>query len=116
MSLQLSSVFYIYSVSIYFYFYLFFYKGESLYLKITQYFTIIFSCPRIDRFPITLNKQIYPDEPKFFLSAHNQATNKSYGYIILDLNQNKREDLRVITGNFENEINVYLPVNSKKGH
>ena len=87
-----------------------------MYLKTAQYFTIIFSCPRIGHFPITLNKQIYPDEPKFFLSAHNQATNKSYGYIILDLNQNTREDLHVITDNFEKEITVYIPVNSKKGH
>jgi hypothetical protein len=65
---------------------------------------------------ITLNKEIYPGAPKFLLSAYNQATNKAYGYILLDLNQNTPEDLCVATDIFDNEITVYLPMNSKKGY
>ena len=65
---------------------------------------------------ITLNKQINPGAPKFLLSACTQATNKPYGYILLDLNQSTPEDLRVVTDIFNNEITVYLPVNSRKGY
>ena len=65
---------------------------------------------------ITLNKQIYSSELKFLLLAYNQATNKSYGYILLDLKQNTPEELRLVTNILDNEITVHLPVNNKNGH
>ena len=86
---------------------------RTLALNCTYY--IIYRVVRDSSSLITLNRQVYPGEPKFLLSAYNQATNKPYGYILLDLNQNTPEDLRVVTDIFDNEITVYLPVNSKKG-
>jgi hypothetical protein len=35
---------------------------------------------------------------------------------LLDVNQTTPEELRVVTDIFDDEITVYLPVNSKKGH
>ena len=46
------------------------------------------------------NKQKYPSPPKFLLSTYYKAKNKPYSYIVLDLNQNTHEDLRVVTDNF----------------
>ena len=60
-------------------------------------YCIIYRVIRSSSSLITLNKQIYPGEPKFLLSAYNQATNKPYGYTLIDLNQNTSEDLRVVT-------------------
>jgi len=85
---------------------------RTLALNCTYY--IIYRVVRDSSSLITLNKQIYPGAPKFLLSAYNQATNKPHGYILLDLNQNTPEDLRVVTDIFDNEITVYLPVNTKK--
>ena len=65
---------------------------------------------------LTPNKDIYPGEPTFLHLAYNQATNKPYGYILLDLNPNTPEKFRVDTDIFDNEITVYLPMNSKKVH
>ena len=65
---------------------------------------------------ITLNKQIYPGAPEFLLSEYNHATNKFYGYILLDLNHNALENLHVVTDIFDSEINLYIPLNSKKVH
>ena len=55
----------------------------------------------------------YPGSPKFLLSVYSQATSKLYGCILFDLNQNKTEDLCVVTDIFDNEITVYLLVKSK---
>ena len=49
---------------------------------------------------ISPNKQKYPSSPKFQLSTYYEAKNKPYSYIVLDLNQNTHEDLRVVTDNF----------------
>ena len=87
---------------------------RTLALNCTVY--IIYRVVRDSSSLITLNKQIYPGAPKFLLSAYTQATSKPYGYILLDLNQSTPEDLRVVTDIFDNEITVYLPVNSRKSY
>ena len=87
---------------------------QTLALNCTIY--IIYRVVRDSSSLITLNKQIYPGAPKFLLSAYTQATSKPYGYILLDLNQSTPEDLRVVTDIFDNEITVYLPVNTIKGY
>ena len=66
------------------------------------------------KFSLSLNKQIHPGELKFLFSTNNQATNKLYAYILLDLNQNTPGELRVVTDIFDSEITLYIPVNSKK--
>ena len=63
---------------------------------------------------LSLNKRIYPDEPKFLLLAYNHAANKPCGYILFYLNQNTPKELRVVMNIFDNKITVYLSVNSKK--
>jgi hypothetical protein len=87
---------------------------RTLALNCTCY--VIYGVVRDSSSLITLSKQIYPGEPKFLLFAHNQVTNKPCHYILLDLNKNTPEELRVVTDIFDNEITIYIPVNSKKGH
>lgn len=85
---------------------------RTLALNCTHY--IVYKVVRDSSSLITLNKQIYPGQPKFLLSAYNQATSKPYGYIVIDLNQNTPEELRVISNIFDREITVYLPVSDRK--
>jgi hypothetical protein len=77
-------------------------------LKCTYY--IIYRVVRDSSSLITLNKQTYPGDPKFLLSAYNQTTNKPYGYISLRYTRGFALSHRY----FSHEITVYLPVNSKK--
>lgn len=87
---------------------------RNLALNTTYY--IIYRVVRDSSSLITLNKQVFPGKPGFLLSAYNQATARPYGYIILDLNQNTRDDLRVISDIFDKEITAYLPLNSRNSH
>ena len=84
---------------------------RTLALNCTYY--VIYRVVRDSSFLITLDILIYPGEPKFLLSVHNQFKNIPFGYILQGLNQNKFDDLRVVTDVFNSKVNVYLPVNSK---
>ena len=67
-------------------------------------------------FSYNLKQANISGEPKFLLLEYNQATNKAYGYVLLDFNQSIPEDICVVTDIFDNENTVYLLVNSKKVH
>jgi len=47
-------------------------------------------------FLIIFNEQVYSGELKFFPLAYNEATNKPYGFILLDLCLKTSEELRVV--------------------
>ena len=53
---------------------------------------------------------------KFSTLLINAATNKFYGYFLLDFVQNTQEDLLVVTDIFHKEITLHLPVNSIEGN
>ena len=66
---------------------------------------------------ITLNKQIYPVEPKFLLLAYNQATNKFCGHVLVASQSKHARGFTCSHGYLsDNKITIYLPVNSEKGH
>ena len=68
---------------------------RTLTLNYTYY--IICRVVRVLSSLIALNKHIYSSEPKFLLSAYNEATSKICGYILLHLNQSTPEELGVVT-------------------
>jgi len=58
----------------------------------------------------TLAKQLYPSKTKFFMEAYNDACNKSYGYLLVDLNQDTPDDMRLKTDVFPGQTCiVYVP-------
>jgi hypothetical protein len=81
---------------------------QTLALNCTQYILYKVVCDSSSL--VTLNKQFYLGQPKFLLSAYNQATSKPYGYIVIYLNQNTPEELHFISNIFDCEITVYLLV------
>lgn len=58
----------------------------------------------------TLGRQIYPEKPKFLLSAFDDATKEPFGYLFLDLKPETDAKLRIRTKVFPGETDViYRP-------
>ena len=56
---------------------------------------------------INFGKQVFPGATKFFAEAFNDAvTQKRYGYLLLDFNQNTQEEDRVQSGVLANEERI----------
>lgn len=74
------------------------------------HYLILFENPRDASIISTLGRQIFPTYPKFLPDAFRQATQKPYGYLLLDFKPGKDKKLMVREGIFPFEqAFVYLP-------
>jgi hypothetical protein len=64
-------------------------------LNLNSHYLIIFKSPRDKMQIMTLAKQIHPNASNFFMSAYEQATQPSHGYLIVDFKQDTPENLRL---------------------
>lgn len=64
-----------------------------------------------DRLQITnLGKQLFPGKLKYFLEAYDDATQRPYGYLLVDLNQATSDKHRLRSNIFPGEtMYVYVP-------
>lgn len=68
----------------------------------------VFKNPR-DKLQITcLAKQIYPNNNKFLMDAYAQATKVAHGYLVLNLQQNTPEHLRLRDSFFPLQANFFI--------
>ncbi len=74
-----------------------------------QYLTL-FKSPS-DKLQVSiLARQMYPKQSKFFLEAFEEATEKPYTYLFIDMSQDCPEELRLRTNIFPGEVTmVYAP-------
>ena len=79
-------------------------------LALNTHYNILFRNKR-DKSQITrLNSQMFPNYPHFLPSAYNQATQKPYGYLVIDLHPETNESLSIQTGIFDDEVPcIYIP-------
>ena len=80
-------------------------------VSLNSHYTIIFKNPRDNIQPGVLGRQMFPHKWKEFVEAYNDATSKSYGYIVLDFRQETEENLRVRTNIFPSDsenTEIYL--------
>jgi hypothetical protein len=79
----------------------------------TRYF-ILFNSPRDNNQIQHFGRQLFPQHKNFLLSAFKQATEKPYGYLIIDLHPKTPDHLRICTGIFPNEIpRIFVPDNTQ---
>ena len=64
-------------------------------LNLNSHYLIIFKSPRDKMQIMTLAKQVQPNASNFFMSAYEQATQASHGYLIVDFKQDTPENLRL---------------------
>lgn len=86
-------------------------------ISLNSHYIFLMKNPR-DRQQInTLARQISPENSRFICEAYSDATDKPYGYLLLDLHQTTPEQYRVRTNIFLTEYPrniVYIPQKTSK--
>jgi len=86
-----------------------FYKTQRTMSLNTQYL-VLFKNPRDALQVATLSRQMHPTNHKFLIDAFKDATEKPYGYLLIDLRADTLEKYRIRTNIFNGERSyVYLP-------
>ena len=83
-------------------------------ISLNAHYFILFKNQRDQTQIQTLGKQIFTGETKFFMDAYHKATNKKYGYLLLDLSPHSNPQYKLRTNIFPDQITTaYLPKNSQ---
>lgn len=86
-------------------------------ISLNSHYIILMKNPRYKHQINTLARQISPENSRFICDAYRDATEKPYGYLLLDLHQTTPEQHRVRTNIFPNDSPrnvVYIPQKSSK--
>jgi hypothetical protein len=75
--------------------------------SLNAHYLVLFKNPRDRQQILYLARQIYPRKENFVLSSFEDATQREYGYLLIDLNPNTSEELRLRTMNEDKQIIVY---------
>lgn len=88
-----------------------FYKSkQNRTMSLNAHYIVLFKNPRDAVQVATLARQMYPGQSKFLVEAFKDATEKPFGYLLLDLKPDTDEKYRVRTCIFPDEKQyVYLP-------
>lgn len=88
-----------------------FYKGSAHRdLSLNANYIILFKNPRDKGQASVLARQLYPGKTEYFMKSYSDATEKPYGYLLINLRQTTPESLRLCTNIFPGEkIAIYLP-------
>ncbi len=66
-------------------------------ISLNCHYIILLKNPRDKTQVLNLVRQIYPTNTKFMIQAYNNATEKAYGYIKIDLSPDTPEEFRIQT-------------------
>lgn len=83
--------------------------------RINSQYIILMKSPGDKLTALNLAKQMYPKNTNFFMDAYSKATDKPHGYLLIDLEQNTPECLRLRSNILPEETTiVYTPKINKK--
>lgn len=86
-----------------------YYKSQRTMSLNTQYL-VLFKNPRDASQVATLGRQMYPNNKKFLVEAFKMATEKPFGYLLIDLRADTLEKYRLRSNIFTDERHhVYVP-------
>jgi hypothetical protein len=89
---------------------LFFNSKHNRTMSLNSHYIVVFKNPRDALQIATLARQMYPGKSKFLVEAYKNATEKPFGYLMLDLKPDTEEKYRVQTNIFPTDIHyVYTP-------
>jgi hypothetical protein len=79
-------------------------------LSLNAHYMVLFKNPRDAVQVATLARQMHPGRGKFLVEAFKDATDKPYGYLLIDLKPDTEEKYRIRTNIFPDERQyVYIP-------
>lgn len=71
-------------------------KGQCK-MKRNAHYLVMMRSPSDKSQILTLARQLYPGNSKFFLDAYNDATKHKFGYLFIDVSPNSEEETRLQT-------------------
>jgi GTPase SAR1 family protein len=88
-----------------------FYKSkQNRTMSLNAHYIVLFKNPRDAMQVATLARQMYPGKGQFLVEAFKDATEKAFGYLLLDLKPDTEEKYRIRTNIFPGEKHfVYIP-------
>ena len=91
-----------------------FYQGkESRTISLNTHYMVLFKNPRDRSQIVHLAKQMFPGNVNFMRESYENATERPYGYLFVDLRSETPENLRLRTNIFEHETPHYVYVPKK---
>jgi hypothetical protein len=79
-------------------------------MSLNAHYIVLFKNPRDANQVSVLARQMYPGKSKFMLEAFKDATEKPYGYLLIDFKPETDEKLRVRTNIFTSDSKHYVYV------
>jgi hypothetical protein len=88
-----------------------FYKSkQNRTMSLNAHYIVLFKNPRDAMQVATLSRQMYPGKSRFLIEVFKDATEKPFGYLLLDLKADTEEMYRIKSGIFPGDRQyVYLP-------
>jgi hypothetical protein len=86
-------------------------------ISLNSHYIILFKNPRDKNQIQYLARQVFPENPKYMQEAYIDATSKPHGYILLDLTQATKDELRIRTNILPTDIPqniIYVPLGYKR--
>ena len=78
----------------------FYQKGEQRTRSLNAQYLVLFKNVRDASLIAVLARQMFSSNPKFMISAYENATSMPYGYLFVDMRQETSKDLRLRTSLF----------------
>lgn len=78
--------------------------------RINSHYLVLLRNPSDKLQVMNLGKQLFPRKQKYFMDAHTDACSIPYGYLLIDMDPESCDEIRLRTNIFPNEIgHAYLP-------
>jgi len=77
--------------------------------RVNSHYLILFKNPSDKLQVSTLARQIYPQNTRHFMESFNDATEKPFTYLLVDLTQGCPEEIRLRTNIFPGEVMLVYP-------
>ena len=82
--------------------------------RINSQYIILMKSPGDKLTALNLAKQMFPKNTNYFMDAYSKATEKPHGYLLIDLEQNTPECLRLRTNILPNETTIVYTTKTNK--
>ena len=88
------------------------FRKQQRTMSLNTHYLFLFKNPRDSSFISHLARQIYPAKSKFLVESYQDATKRSYSFLVIDLKQDTDEKLRLI-GDFDSADGIKVAYVSK---
>jgi hypothetical protein len=74
---------------------LYYHGKENRTLNLNSHYIVLFKNPRDQQQVMILARQMYPGNTNYFMDKYKEATQKPYGYLVIDLKAGTKDEHRL---------------------